>query len=339
MRVYIFLLNSKSIGGIETVARNLLSIFQKYSNSVDVQIVDLLEIKVQLGCISTAELEACYRLIKQAKDGDVILSLYDRLTIQLLFSNLILRKKIRIIGCQHADYYANRIHTRILRRIIYNNAEKIVALTSTDSHHYKSVGIHNVEVIPNPLIFYPEHVPLFSERKNIVVAAGRLNKVKGFHYTLELASRMQEYKNISFNIFGDGEERDALSSYAERLGIRPQDIFMGATSKLDYFLSKAKFLVVTSYRESFSMVILEAMAAGCIPISFDCPTGPRELIDDGVNGYLVPSGDIMKIKNIIEYLIDNPIAAECIAANAREKAKSFTGPDIICLWREVINEL
>lgn len=338
MRVYIFLLNSKSIGGIETVAKNLLSIFQSNSNFGNVEIVDLLMLKEQIGCISKFDLEACYRLLQQAKDGDVILSLYDRLTIQLLFVNLFFRKKIRIIGCQHADYYANRFHTRLLRRFLYRNADRIVALTSTDAHEYKSVGLDNVVVIPNPLFFYPEDVPSFLERHNTVIAAGRLNKVKGFHYIFELASRMRN-KSISFNIYGDGEEVEALKSHALKLGLSPQNILMGSTSQLDLFLSTAKFLVVTSYRESFSMVILEAMAAGCIPISFDCPTGPRELIDDGVNGFLVPLGDVIKIESIIEFLLDNPAVAECIASNARKKAEAFTGSNILSMWRVIINEL
>ena len=336
MKIYIFLINKSSIGGIEKVANNLSIILSEYSDSVDVEVIDIADLKVLYG--DHSEFLLCVKFIKDIVESDLILSLYDRLSIQLSFAKIYLKTNIKLVACQHADFYANRIHTRILRRIFYCATNQIVALTSADYDLYVKSRFKNVAIIPNPISFYPKTIPLFSSRANSVVAAGRLSKVKAFNNVINLAVIMSDIESVGFSIYGDGEEREALSLYANSMGVC-DNILRGSTSKLDDIFLVSKFLVVTSLRESFSMVILEAMAAGCIPISFDCPTGPREIIDDGVNGFLVPMGDIFKIKNTVEMLMNNPVLAEEISFNARLKASLYTKDNILSMWRRIIDEL
>ena len=335
MKIYIFLLNSSAIGGIEKVARNLSLILSE--SNVDVEVIDILELKKRYGNYS--ELRLCFYFLNGKNKNDIILSLYDRLSIQLLLAKALCFNDVKIFACQHADYYANKFHTRMLRRFFYKKAERIIALTSTDKKLYNQCGLNNVIVIPNPLAYYPKNIPTFLSRTNNVIAAGRLNKIKSFESVIDLAVIMSDLEHIKFSLYGDGEEIDFLKAYIKTLGFDYNEILRGSTLRLDECFISSKFLVVTSKRESFSMVILEAMASGCIPISFDCPTGPRELIEHGVNGFLVPMGDIFGIKHIIEMLLDNPSLAEQISINARVKASSYTKTNIMAMWGNVINEL
>ena len=87
------------------------------------------------------------------------------------------------------------------------------------------------------------------------------------------------------------------------------------------------------------MVILEAMASGCIPISYDCPTGPRELIVSGENGYLVEGGDLLSIRHIIINLLGNAVLAESIQANARATAIKYKSDIVRNKWKVLLNEL
>lgn len=287
MKIYIFLLNKNTIGGIEKVAKNLSAIFSGCNEFVDVEVIDLADLKISYGDYS--EFQLCFKFVKDMAECDIMLSLYDRLSIQLSFAKIILNRNVKLVACQHADFYANRIHTRILRRLFYRAINRIVALTSADRDLYVNSGFNNVSIIPNPIAFYPESISSFSSRANNIIAAGRLSKIKAFNNVIDLAAIMSDIESANFSLYGDGEEREGLSLYAKRMGVGDK-ILRGSTTKLDAIFMSSKFLVVTSQRESFSMVILEAMAAGCIPISFNCPTGPKEIIDDGINGFLVPMG-------------------------------------------------
>ncbi|MFM5038900.1 glycosyltransferase [Aeromonas veronii] len=333
MKIYIILLNANSIGGIEKVAKNLFSILNEFS----VEVIDLIELKKRYGNYS--ELKLCCKFLNDMDENDIILSLYDRLSIMLLFASIIYISKVKIIACQHADFYANKIHTRMLRRFLYKKANHVIALTKADRDLYIESGLHNVSVIPNPITNYPDSVPSHSSRENNVIAAGRLNKIKAFENVIDLAVIMSEIESVNISIYGDGEEMESLAAYTKKLGLEPDKILHGSTTFLDDIFVSSKFLVVTSQRESFSMVILEAMASGCIPISFDCPTGPRELIENGNNGFLVPMGDVFGIKRIIEMLLNDPNLAEVISMRARAKAAHYRKSNILRMWGNVINEL
>jgi len=335
MKVYIFLLDKSTLGGIEKVACNLRDTLESFSH-VDVSIIDLNYLRAKFKLVKS-EPYLCYRFSQSLSAGDIVISMYDRLSIQLSFIRLVSNRDFNLIASQHADYFANRLYTRFLRRIMYRYVYAITALTVFDTTLYRKWH-NNVCYIPNPILFYPVTVPSYSDRTG-VVAAGRLNKIKRFNDFIDLAKIMKDFNQLSFSIFGDGEERASLYSYAEGVGLVPDDILKGATAELDGKLLFSKFLVVTSERESFSMVILEAMASGCIPISYNCPTGPRELIVNGVNGYLVEAGDLFSIRDIITKLLGDSVLAESIQANARSTAIKYKSDVIRSKWGGLLNEL
>jgi len=336
MTIYIFLLDKSSLGGIEKVAYNLRDTLDFFSH-INASIVDINSLRAEYKSFKS-EVYLCHKFCQSLGAEDVVISMFDRLSIQLSFFKLVNRNSFKLIASQHADYFANRLHTRFLRRLMYRYVDSITALTVFDTSLYKKWH-DNVLYIPNSISFYPETVPSYSQRNGKIIAAGRLNKVKRFKDFINLARMMKDYNQLSFNIFGDGEERASLFLYAKTIGLEPDLILKGKTTELDKKLLLSKFLVVTSERESFSMVILEAMASGCIPISYDCPTGPRELIVSGENGYLVEDGDLCSIRNIIISLLDDTVLAESIQNNARSTAIKYKSDMVRKKWMVLLNEL
>ena len=104
-------------------------------------------------------------------------------------------------------------------------------------------------------------------------------------------------------------------------------------------LQQSLFLVHTSVCETFSLAVLEAMACGIPVISFDCPFGPREIIDDGVTGYLVPPGDEKTLVERICFFIEHPDIRKRMCQSALKKAAQYSIERIMGEWVDLFNRL
>lgn len=337
MKIKILLLNINELGGIERVAVNLCRMLLSNNTSHDVEIVSLNGTKLVSNCRflqGSSESNKLYEFSKNIEADTIVLSLYDRLSIKLSIIRKIFSFKFRLFACQHADYFAHRLHTRALRRITYCWVDKIITLTKQDAQLYRK-HFEYVYVIPNSLSFYPESVSFFSSRSINAAVAGRLVPIKQFDHFIHFLSNIEASTNNK--IFGEGVERDKLYKLLSYNGLNGNDILVGKVENIEIELSNTKFFFVTSLRESFSMVILEAMACGCVVISYDCPTGPKELIEDGVNGFLVPLNDTEALINRYSLLVKNPDLCQKISDNARVFSKEFLDKSVINKWMDVFN--
>ena len=148
-------------------------------------------------------------------------------------------------------------------------------------------------VIPNPIAVDNPSTVNSGEENNRVIAAGRLHKQKNFPLLIRaFAAFSKDFPNYSLDIFGEGEEREALQKIVKNLSLTDKVFLKGKTDALfDEFL-KSTIYVSSSDYEGISNSMLEAMAAGLPTICTDCPCGgARATIKDGVNGLLVPVGD------------------------------------------------
>jgi glycosyltransferase involved in cell wall biosynthesis len=123
----------------------------------------------------------------------------------------------------------------------------------------------------------------------VILAMGRLDPQKGFDMLLDAFGRIAgRHPTWDLAIAGDGAQRDALLSQARLLGVDHRTHLLGHVGNVQDWYERADLFVMSSRFEGFPNALLEAMACGCPAVSFDCDTGPRELIDNGVNGTLVP---------------------------------------------------
>lgn len=217
-----------------------------------------------------------------------------------------------------------------------NQYDAIVVLTHSDKEKYWK-GNSRVRAIGNPLIEQPRH--LSTCKNKTVMAVGRLVPQKNFESLLR-AWRIVEDKHEDWRlkIWGEGVLKESLIELIERLALKNVDM-MGFSSQIIDKYCEASLLAVTSRFEGFAMMILEAMSSGLPIVSYDCPCGPSDLIEDGVNGFLVASGDERTLAARICRVIDNCEERIEMGTNSVEKSMNYQIDSIISQWMNLFHEL
>ncbi|OJX75947.1 glycosyltransferase family 4 protein [uncultured Magnetospirillum sp.] len=173
-------------------------------------------------------------------------------------------------------------HWRLLRRLTYPFAARLVAPTRAMAAMMQPWSRLPVAVIANPVVA-PTHPK--AERGNSILAVGRLVPQKGFDRLIK-AGLPQGW---TLCIAGEGPERPRLEALAQA---SPQIQLPGVVADLAPLYASCGLFVLSSRFEGFPNALAEAMAAGCPCVAVDCPTGPAEMIEDGVNGILVAPEDL-----------------------------------------------
>lgn len=189
------------------------------------------------------------------------------------------------------------------RKYTYRFASGIIAQTSLAKELIqKETGNRNISVISNPLkevLDYPD-----MERKNIILNVGRLVPEKGQKFLLDAFSKIDS-DNWELVILGNGPLLHDLKQQAKMLGIDHKVKFKGTVDNVDKWLARSSIFAFTSLSEGFPNALVEAMAAGLPCVSFDCDAGPRDLIVDGKNGYLINIKDVSSLTKRLEQLVGN----------------------------------
>jgi glycosyltransferase involved in cell wall biosynthesis len=190
-------------------------------------------------------------------------------------------------------------------------------------------------VIPNPA-----NLPEGWENRRSggeLAAVGRLVPQKGFDLLLpafsQIAPRFPEWTLV---IWGEGEERAALERQRDSLGLAGRVRMPGVTPQPGGWIETADAFVLSSRFEGWGIVLLEAMAAGLPVVSFDCQWGPREMIDDGVDGLLVAREDVGALAAALEKLLGDAELRERLGAAARVSTRRFAPAEVVAAWDEVV---
>jgi glycosyltransferase involved in cell wall biosynthesis len=201
------------------------------------------------------------------------------------------------------------------------------------------VGFEKSIVIPNPVAREqagkPESRELFPPP--FVLAVGRLTRQKGIDLLMPAFGKVcHQYPEWSLVILGEGGERASLGAMARKLGIEARVHMPGRHANPGAVMSRASLFVLPSRYEGFPNALLEAMSYGLPVISFDCRSGPRDIIRDGVDGVLVPSEDVDALANAILDLVQDPDRRERYGRRALEVAERFSVERVMGLWEELL---
>ncbi len=230
-----------------------------------------------------------------------------------------------------------------LRRSIarwYPRLDAVVTLTERDAHEYDALlkGSTRVLAIPNGVPDLGGHRATLDSK--VVITAGRLAKQKGYDRLLPVWARVAAQRpDWRLEIYGAGPVEDALKEQLEALNLQGSAKLKGRTSELFERMAESSLYVMTSRKEGLPMVLLEAMGVGLPVISYDCPTGPRDIITDGVDGYVVPNGDKKALEARMLELMDDKDKRVRMAEAARQKAENFEVAKLAERWEGLFREL
>lgn len=236
-----------------------------------------------------------------------------------------IRKSSRLI-----HRYLERRYVNKLKRF-----DKIVFLTWEEQEMWPE--LHNSAVIHNYQEMECEVSAALTNKR--VIAVGRYAYQKGFDLLAEAWKLVAEkHPDWSLHLYGEGD-RDELERRIHNLGLAGTLITHGKTSHITEKYLESSIFVLSSRYEGFGLVLTEAMSCGVPPVSFACPTGPRDIITDGLDGLLVKNGDIAGLAEKICYLIENEDVRREMGRNARESVKRFKKENIMSQWMDLFEEL
>jgi GalNAc-alpha-(1->4)-GalNAc-alpha-(1->3)-diNAcBac-PP-undecaprenol alpha-1,4-N-acetyl-D-galactosaminyltransferase len=345
----LFIIASLGSGGAERVLSNLANSLSKrhditiatFSNEDPFYTLNkrVTHIKLDLLKVSSSKLESIknnfnrfselVRTIKRV-DADVNISFMTQTNILSILASKLIGKKIIVSERTVYDFYSSRV-VNVLRRAIYPFSNYLLTQTIEDSKNYNF--IKKLGVIYNPISIEV----LEAKKEKIVLAVGRLDDNKGFDLLIETFATLNS-NNWRLIIAGDGVEKENLLHLIKSLKLNNVEL-IGKRKDIFEWYAKSSIFVLSSKKEGFPNVLLEAMASGCAVVSFDCPYGPSEIIIDKKNGLLVKNQERDELRNAMQKLIDNSSLREELAREALKVKELYAMSKIVEQWEVVIKKV
>ena len=227
------------------------------------------------------------------------------------------------------EFFENHFLLRSFDRIVVLTEEERTSRWNKDK---------KVCVIPNPVRFTKSSLsPLKNKR---ILACGRLCYQKNYSSLLRaIRPVFDRFPDWSLDIIGEGEEYTLLRNEIKLLSLENNVFLRGTQANIQEWMSHSSLFVSTSRFEGFSLVLVEAMSCGVPVVSYSCPTGPKDIIDDGIDGFLVPPGDEISLSQRICTLIEDEALRKRMGIAALKKSERYSIERIIDMWLSLFEEL
>lgn len=217
--------------------------------------------------------------------------------------------------------------------------DHFVVLTNEDKGYW---GMDkNISVIPNALNNTFRNIDLKeTERTNKIIAVGRLAHQKHFSELIHIFSAIHDKApDWGLEIIGNGPDKDRLQKLIDGLGLKSKVTLSPVTSTIQEKYLTAGIYAMTSRYEGLPMVLLEAQACGLPIISYDCKCGPKDIINDGIDGYIIPMGDRQLFADKLLELIKDQELRLRMGNAAVVSSKRFDEERIMRLWTSLFNKI
>nr|WP_315845760.1 glycosyltransferase family 4 protein [uncultured Achromobacter sp.] len=232
-----------------------------------------------------------------------------------------------------------------LRRLTYPRAARVVALTrGTADWIEQHVPGSRLAVIPNAVHWplpraEPLLAPVSGDGRKRLLAVGRLHADKGFDLLIQaFATLAPSHPDWDLVILGEGDERAALEAQVDQAGLASRVSMPGRAGNVGDWYQSADLYVLTSRFEGLSNTLLESMASGLAAVSFDCDTGPREIVREGIDGVLVrPNGDVPALSKALADVMGNDAARQRMAQAATDVRDRFSAARVLQQWQELFD--
>jgi glycosyltransferase involved in cell wall biosynthesis len=172
----------------------------------------------------------------------------------------------------------------------------------------------------------------------VIVGAGRFVAQKRFDHLVRAFAVTRRARRARLILSGSGPGRAELETLARTLGIA-EDVRFVESSPPWRHMRRAALFALSSEWEGFPMVLAEAMALACPIVSYACPSGPREMLEDGRGGVLVPSGDVDALGAAMAEALAEPSRMRTLGAHAAQRAEAYSIPRVVSRYEEIFEEL
>lgn len=319
---------------IATLAGNSRS-FYKLHNSIEVISLDVASESqsVKDTIIANYKRIVAIKKVILEHDPDLVIAFMTTTNVLTTLAAKLAKKPI-IISERNNFYRVKSKIWRLLRCIVYPFSNTLIVQSEHDKEKYYYHS--NVHVVLNPLVL--DHNYENIQRQKMILAVGRLQQHKGFHLLLKVFSQLNA-KGWHLSILGEGPERASLEKLALELNIEKNVSMPGRVTDVEEYYKKASVFVLPSNSEGFPNALIEAMGYGCASVAFDCLTGPSDIIDNNKNGILIKVGNVNKLHELIQYLIDQPEKREELGNNAKKIVAELNIEKITIKWFQIINDV
>ena len=253
------------------------------------------------------------------------------------------RMNTKVVSWEHftVDFELSVLYRKMILRYSIKRSDYVVVLTDGDLKEYQNrLGRKNaISRIYNP-VAYQLKKEIELEKNNIILSVGRLVPEKGTEYIKKISLQILErYPEWQWIILGDGTERKNLEQFIIDNNLQNRLVLEGNVENVEEYLQQASIFVITSKYEGLGLSMLEAREMKVPCVSFDVKMGPRELIHNEVDGYLVQPFDCNEMAKKIEMLINNPKQRSQFAENAFLCMDEFKLQKITRQWKDILESL
>ena len=267
---------------------------------------------------------------------DLIISCWYKLSCTLAVNRKINRKTI---AWEHTNHKVGGVFWNRLK-LRYKNFYKIVCLNQDDYSYYKAINPETF-VIGNMMDGHIENQTFIPKEKkdNVITMIARLDEDKNVLEFMEIIKEAELPSDWTVQIVGDGPQMAVVKDYIYNNSL--SNVFLLGQLDADNvrkILSRSKISCLTSLREGFGVVLIEAMFSSNALIAYNCPSGPSEIVNKQ-NGFLVPLGDKKEFKEKLKYLMQNPKILDDLMKSSYSESEKWKKNLIIDKWDLLLNEM
>jgi len=244
---------------------------------------------------------------------------------------------IHLAGDHRWDSPTTDVHERLLSLVGQFDAFVTLTERQRDDIAERVGRLSNLFVVPNPVDLPPMPNHVRRDPHQVTIMARLVSQKRLRQAILAMREVIAEIPDARLDIYGDGPRREALQRTIEEFGLDKSVTLKGHDPRARESLWRSSAFIMTSGYEGYPLSTLESMSHGCPVVSYDIKYGPREQITDGVDGFLVPDGDLPQLTSRLKQLVANPSLVERMGAAAREKAAYHGYDRFLSDWVKVVN--
>ncbi|MFM9863555.1 MAG: glycosyltransferase family 4 protein [Micropepsaceae bacterium] len=278
-------------------------------------------------------------------EPDVAIGMMTVTNVLLALASMGLRT--RTLGCErvHPPRVPLSAGRAVVRKWVYGRLTAVAALTERSAEWLRvNTRARQIFVVPNAVALpLPQAEPVVAPQtvcspgRKMILGVGRLDAQKGFSNLIRaFASLESAHPRWDLVILGEGALRPELEREVKELGVYGRVFLPGRVGNLADWYAAASLFALSSEFEGFPNALLEAMAHGVPAVSYDCDTGPAEIIRNDIDGFLVQPGDMAAFAKAMDRLMANPAALAAMGACARAVGQRFAMPEVLAKWEQVL---